>query len=572
MSSQNYSMVNDTNLPNPDNPEDPLVRLFNQYRRNTKLIISISVVGIVLFLIAALALPFRNKIFEAFYPKPKSQASACSGNVQFPANRGGFVFTGGDLEQAISSLKTSLYHTNDLSLGPKKTVFTIGKYTQNQADPLGLRLLMGNNLSNIDFKGLGGKMPVGWDLITDSDGAASVDVMPENVLSGGSSVKVANSKSSSDTQISQVFKKTVSENQLVVFGTWVKTAGKANVKISLQNSKSPNQEFGNVDVKDMESNNWTYLVGYGKVPVGVTNFQLVLKVSGSNQAAWFNSAAATVISSDQNQAISDLVLARCGSAWMVDDGPGWDQTSTPVQKPLSADIYALLYHQFYTLIKNTDPSAKVLPGGLMGAPIIFEGKSDYSPKVFLDNFRASYKSFFNSEPPIDALGIRYLAADKNRWMGSEDLENYLSKLRDYMNKVNDWKETPIWLTRLGVSKNAPNEGLDFMQAAIKFLVSNNLKIEKWFWYDTCGFNSQLSPLFVATDKVCSWPMKLTPLGEAYVALNTIPTPSPTPTSTPKASTTPTPTPVQTPIPNSPAQISTSSATPGEGTPGGKVAQ
>lgn len=541
-------MIDDSSRPDLDISSDLVARLFNKYKRNNRVFVSIFVVGIILFLLVALAFPFRNKIFERLYPKPKSQATACSGNTQVPANRAGFIFTGGDLGQAISSLRTSLYDTYDLNLGPRKSFFVIGRYAQNEADPLGLRLLMENNLGNVDFKGLRGQKPSGWTVLSNGEGAVSIDAGNEDKSNIETSVRLSNNNGNS-TQISQVFKKGVSEGQIIVFGSWVKAANAADVKISVQNSQQSNQEFGLADTANIEPNKWNYVVGFGKVPAGVTNFQLVLKVVGNGKTAWFSSVAASVGVSDQNQTITNLVLQRCGSVWMVDDAPGWEQSpASPFMKPLSADIYAIVYNQFYTQIKNVDPSAKLLPGGLMGAPIIFDNKSGYSPKVFLDNFRTSYKNFFNSEPPIDILGIRYLATDQNRWTDSTDFENYLTKLRNYMDQVTDWKGKPIWITRLGVAKNAPNEGVDFLQTTTKYLNNNSLNIEKWFWYDTCGYNSQMSALFVSNNKICTWPMKLTALGHAYVVANVIPTPSPAPVST------------TSPLPSQPVQSSTPSAT------------
>lgn len=554
----------------PKGALDPLAKLFNQYRRNTKLVVSASVISIVAFLLIALAFPFKDKILERFYPKPKSQAASCSGNSKIPVNPAGFVFTGGDLQQAISSLKSPLYYTNDLNLGPEKSIFVIGKYTQNQADPLGLRLLAENNLSNVDFKGLAGQTPAGWSVKTDQGGTAAVDTVSgsQDSFSRGVSVKLSNA------QISQVFKKTVSDGQFVIFGVWVKTSQPAGVKLSVQNSQAPSQEFGVADASLAQPDSWSYITGFGKVPAGVSNFQLVLAASGGSNTAWFKSAEAAVVGPDQNQTISDLVLSRCNSGWMVDDGPGWEQTTSPIAKPLSIDLYALIYYQYYTLIKAVDPSARVLPGGLMGAPVVFDSKTGYSPQTFLDSFRTSYKNFFNSEPPIDALGIRYLAADQNRWQGADDLKNYLAKLRNYMDQVPDWKGKPIWISRLGVSKNAPNTGVDFVNAAGKFLVGNNLNVEKWFWYDTCGQGIELSPLFLSNNKICSWPMKLSALGEAYILTNITQTPTPAPTAVSTIVPTPTtaPSAAATPVSNTPAptSISTSSATLKQGTSSGTV--
>lgn len=564
-------MIDGSNQPNLDSlNNDFLARLFNRYRRNSKLIFLTSIVSIMIFLFVALAFPLKDRIFERLYPKPKSQASSCSGTLQIPENRGGFIFTGGDLDQAVSSLQTSLYDTYDLNLAPKKSFFVIGRYAQNPADPLGLRLLMENNLINADFKGLPGQAPGGWNALTSQDGSASVDTQPDNTVNG-TSIKLTNNSSSS-TQISQAYKKSVAEGQYVVFGSWVKTENAADVKVSIQNSQSPNQEFGSVDTSKVESNRWTYVLGYGKVPQGVTNFQIVLKVSGAGKTAWFDGAVAEVNSSDTNQTIANLVLQRCGSAWMIDDAPGWEESnSAPFIKALPADLYALIYSQFYSQIKNADPSSRILPGGLMGAPIVFDSKTGYSPLVFLDGFRTSYKNFFNSEPPIDILGIRYLATDKNRWDGSDDLINYLAKLRDYMDKVAEWKGKPIWLTRLGVSKDAPNGGVDFLQAATKSLSGNNLNIEKWLWYDTCGFNAQLAPLFTSSSKICSWPIKLTALGQAYVTANALPISTPAlpiqegSTATPSATVAPT----EKPVKNTPTPNGTSSTIIKEGTNSGE---
>ncbi|MBI2338397.1 carbohydrate binding domain-containing protein [Candidatus Daviesbacteria bacterium] len=561
-------MLNNSSPPNLDNSSELLARLFNQYKRNNRVIISISVAGIIIFLLVALAFPFRDKIFNRLYPKPGSQASACSGNTQVPANRGGFVFTGGDLEQAVSSLQTSLYDAYDFNLGPKKSFYILGRYAQNQSDPLGMRLLMEDNLSNVDFKGLRGQNPAGWNVAAGEDGSATIDVESKNAAGGGTSLKLSSNKSNL-SQVSQVFKKKVLQGQFVIFGGWVKTASQTDVNFSIQNSESPFGEFGVADTSKIEPNKWTYVTGYGKVPEGITNFHLVLQVKGVGKTAWYNGVEAAVVSPDQNQAIAKLVLQRCGSVWMIDDAPGWEQSSSsPFMKPLSSDAYALIYNAFYTLIKSSDPSAKVLPGGLMGAPVVFDGSSGYSPQSFLESFRASYKSFFDSEPPVDALGIRYLATDQNRWSGSEDFENYLTKLRGYMDKVVEWKDKPIWITRLGVSRNAPNGGVDFLQAATKFLVNNNLNIEKWFWYDTCGYNSQMAPLFESSNKICSWPMKLTALGQAYVTANATPTPAPTQSSTPTslpnlAGSTSTPSASVAPTP-----ISTDSGKLQEGTPSG----
>lgn len=570
-------MQDDFEPPKLNFPNNPLKKLFGAEKRNTKLAITLSAVGLIIFLLVALLFSFKNQIFERFFPKSRIGAAACTNTIQIPSNRGGFVFTGGDLEQAISSLSTPLYYTNDLNLGPQKSIFTIGKYIQNQSDPLGLRILMENNLSNADFKGQQGQAPAGWNTANTQAGTASIDVeaIVQNTASKGTSINLSNNQNQTGTQIAQVYKKSVAEGQFIVFGAWVKAETSNDAKIVVQNSQSPYQQFGVADTSNIKPNKWTYVIGFGKVPTGVTNFQVALLNEGKGSTVSFQSVSVAALLSDISQTLSDLVLARCGGVWMVDDGMGYDATySEPFLNPLLIDVYVLLYHQYYTQIKTIDPSAKVLPGGIMGSPIAFDNTNGYGPKIWLDNFRTSYKNFFGTEPPIDMLAIRYLATSSQQWLDSKDMENYLTSLRNYMDNVLGWKRTQIWISRLGVSSSAPNGGVDFVNATMKFLTNNSLNVEKWFWYDTCGINSQLNSLFISNNKICSWPMKLNALGQAYLSANAMPTATPTPiivttTSTPSATiaATATPTSVPTAIPNSPTPISTVSATP-ESTSGG----
>lgn len=527
-----------------------LVQVIAKANQNTRLVTSLSVVGILLFLAVAVIVPFRDQLFNRLYPKQQSRASACTGGSLIPSERAGFVYTGGDLSQSIKSLGTPLYYTYDTTIGPNKQVYLLGGYTHNNTDPLGLRLLMDNNLSNVDFKGLWGQSPNSWNILTSGrSGDAVVETAEENTVGGGTSVKISNQKSPSGTQIAQAFKKGVREGQSVVFGAWVKAADANSVKVLLQNTQAPYQEFGTL-VSKIEPNNWTFVTGFGQIPAGVSNFQLVLRVSGQNQTAWFSGPVAAVMDLEQqNQSLTDLVLSRCGSAWFVDDEPGWEQTYTKHQmKPLSADIYALIYGQYYALIKSIDPSAQVMPGGLAGAPTAFDEKSAaYSPKLFLDNFRVAYKKYFNTEPQLDALNMHYLASDATSWGSAKDLEAYMTKVRAYMDQVPDWKGKPIWIGKLGVDAQAPNNGVDFAQAAVNFLKDNRLNIVKWFWFDTCGFNTHLATLFSSKNKVCSWPMKLSPLGQMFSEQNIS---QPATTSATPALTTPTVAPKATPTPGS----------------------
>lgn len=537
----------------PNEKSNLIKKFLSQDSRKTRLVVALSAFSLFLFLVVALTFPFKDRLLNLLYPKPKVKATTCDNQEPFPTIKAGFVYSGGDLDQAIKKLNTSLYYTYDTNLGPQKRIYLIGKYARNYIDPSGIRLLMGDNLSNSDFKGLQGQMPAGWNFVSEGKGgSARVETDPENVLNGNTSGEISNTKNSSGSQLSQVFKRNVTPSQVVIFGTWVKAKDPSLVKIFLQNAQPPHQEFGTMSGAS-EPGQWTYALGYGKVPPGVTNLQIVLKVSGEN-TAWFAGTVAAVISPEPSPALTKLVLERCGAAWLIDDEPGWDATYRAlVMKSLSPEVYALIYHQFYTLIKAIDSEAIVVPGNLAGAPTTFEGVAGYSPKLFLDKWRASYKDFFGAEPPLDAMGIHYLATEASRWDGAEDLANYMTKLRSYLEQVPEWRSKPIWITKLGVARSAPNGGVDFVKEAIKFLTVNRLKIEKWFWFDTCGNNPNLASLFESSNKICTWPMALTTVGSAYLVQNFPPIPSPTlaptPTLTPVPTLAPSPTLTLTPAPS-----------------------
>jgi len=473
-------------------------------KKGTRLTIIVCVLGILLFLGTAILLPFKNRLFNLLYPKNPSMASYCDGRSHLSSEKRGFVYTGGDLNEQKQALNTALYYTHDASIASDKQIYMVGKYAVNYADPLGLNLLMSDNLSNTEFRGLGGQSPGGWTILTaGKSGSATIDTAKDNVLDNQTSVKITNHKSPSGTQINQSFKESVKEGDLVIFGTWVKTQTPDTVKFFLQENKDPYKEFGIISTP-IKAGKWNFIVGFGKVPSGVTNFQLVLRVTGQEQTAWFVRPVAVVINAKPNNKLSELVSKRCGSVWIIDNEPGADTKVSPyIMESISAEIYALVYHQLNQAIKEVDPAAYILPAG-----------STWTPSS-LDAWRAAYKGFFNTEPPLDALNIHYLATDSSRWSNVSDLETYLGRLKTYTAAIPEWQDKPIWITQLGVSTQAPNEGRDFVDSAMNFLEKNNLNVAKWFWFDTCGYDPALSSLFESKNRICSWPAKLTLLGKNY---------------------------------------------------------
>lgn len=77
-------------------PQDlnPLSSFLKQYSRKTKFIISLSVLGLILFLSVTAAAPFKDQLFSRLYPKPKSHAQEAITNQDFVITYRGKVCSG----------------------------------------------------------------------------------------------------------------------------------------------------------------------------------------------------------------------------------------------------------------------------------------------------------------------------------------------------------------------------------------------------------------------------------------------------------------------------------------------
>ncbi len=214
-------------------------------------------------------------------------------------------------------------------------------------------------------------------------------------------------------------------------------------------------------------------------------------------------------------------------------------------------------------------------------------------KVWFKEFVSSYESRYGIKPPVDIWAIDVYPLDwwntPNSGQHASIAINQLIGMRNYLNSVSEYQNTPIWITEMAVhvgydgwifgsSGNLIPVGSynwdkmsDYLNAVLDWLEQNaaSNQIEKWFFFTTWKDIVNVASdgymgivFFDGSNRGAS----LNCLGEIYrarslgqsplkcdVAGNNVPTLTPTqiPTPVPLTST-PTATPMSTPIPFVPA--------------------
>ncbi len=94
-------------------------------------------------------------------------------------------------------------------------------------------------------------------------------------------------------------------------------------------------------------------------------------------------------------ALIDRVQAAPGALWMVGNEPDSLYNGSPIQ----AELYAELYHYFYTAIKAADPTAKVAIGAIVQpSPLRME---------YLDKVLTQYQTLYGESLPVDVWNIHF---------------------------------------------------------------------------------------------------------------------------------------------------------------------
>lgn len=140
--------------------------------------------------------------------------------------------------------------------------------------------------------------------------------------------------------------------------------------------------------------------------------------------------------------------SRPGSYWMIGNEP-----NEPGQDDVSPEDYAAVFHQYVSIIKGADPTARIVGPEILNFDTTCTGCAGFpSGHSWLDSFRRSYRSAFNTEPPIDIWSIHTYNLDWER-LPQVDYQAQIREIqafRAYLDAVPALKSVPIWLTEFSV--------------------------------------------------------------------------------------------------------------------------
>jgi hypothetical protein len=209
----------------------------------------------------------------------------------------------------------------------------------------------------------------------------------------------------------------------------------------------------------------------------------------------------------EEQAIVRYARAHPGTLWLIGNEP-----DAPAQDCIIPSEYAVLYHHFYTLLKGTDPQAKVAIGGVVqGTPLRLR---------YLDEILEEYQDLYNAKIPVDVWNVHGfilrervdswgcqipcgLTATQGKLYGIDDHDNMtifaeqIVRFRQWM-KDNGERNKPLIVSEYGIL--LPEAlGYDrgrvrhFMTATFDYFLSatssslgyredGNRLVQAWNWY------------------------------------------------------------------------------------------
>ena len=254
----------------------------------------------------------------------------------------------------------------------------------------------------------------------------------------------------------------------------------------------------------------------------------------------------TLVSIPPQATITKYARMHPGSTWIIGNEPDviW-------QDSLTAEVYALAYHDLYTLLKQTDPSARVATAGISQATPL--------RLAYLDRVLAEYQRLYQAHLPADWWTVHgfVLREEKGSWgvdipPGFDQLTGQLFEVTDH-NRLdlftqqitrfrqwmaqNGYRDVPLALTEYGILMPPdlgfpPEETANYLKLTFSWLDSandaqsgypqdENHLVQRWAWFslhDTIYPASNLADL----DKD-----QLTLIGKVFQEF-TQPSPTPSP--------------------------------------------
>lgn len=210
----------------------------------------------------------------------------------------------------------------------------------------------------------------------------------------------------------------------------------------------------------------------------------------------------------------DRVQAIPGALWMVGNEPDSIYNGSPIQ----AELYAELYHYFYTTIKTADPTAKVAIGAVVQPSLL---RMEYLDKVL-----THYQNLYGEPMPVDVWNIHFYRLNEGScgtWgAGLPPFSNSTSgwsigfsagqllnvgaletALRDFRQWMADrgYGDKPLIITEFGVLPPPSYNGFDnntvaqFLTDMFNMMLTatdstaglaadSNRLVQAWAWYST----------------------------------------------------------------------------------------
>lgn len=220
-------------------------------------------------------------------------------------------------------------------------------------------------------------------------------------------------------------------------------------------------------------------------------------------------------------ALTNAILAHPGARWLIGNEP---DRRTSIQDNVEPHIYAAAYHELYHLIKQTDPTARVVAGTIVQpTPLRLR---------YLDMVLDSYHHAFGSEMPVDGWSIHNFILNEvscsydpaNCWgadvppgidepygeiVGIDDNDNFdmfterVVRFRQWM-KARGYSNKPLYLSEYGILM-PPDFGFDaarvnaYMNKTFDYLTTATdpalgypadgyRLVQKWSWYSATDQN------------------------------------------------------------------------------------
>lgn len=232
--------------------------------------------------------------------------------------------------------------------------------------------------------------------------------------------------------------------------------------------------------------------------------------------------------------IEQTLSERPGSFWVVGNEPDvrW-------QDNVTAERYAEIYHEVYTFIKERDPTAQVVIGGI----------SQPTPLrlAYLDRILETYQALYGETMPVDVWNIHafVLREELDSWgigipPGMDESTGLLLEIPDHGNidlfrqyivdfrawmAARGYADKPLAVTEMGILLPfdygfPPEIVADYMRQVFDFLLTaandtgypadDGRLVQYWFWYSL--HDPGAYPTGNLYDRETQ---SLTPLGQAY---------------------------------------------------------